>query len=460
MKKTKFHLLFTILMMAVISVSLTSCGDDNNTIIDEPDPYTNTDPTPAELKQMLIGTWLLNNSDGNYEAYVFRADGTGEVYDIKNNNVSESCSMNYTFDTSKMKISINLVKSSTITINVKQLTNTTLVDTNDWNYVKVNGWEPPIDDSANEAFKQKLIGTWVYTYNKDGKLNFQSVYIFKEDNTGIYYEVEYDKNNITSSTFTYSVDASTNSITTIKNTINSPITKKLNDFEADGYLKFGDWHWLYYRNDNWQVPTFDDGDEYAYVDLGLPSGTLWATMNVGASSPEEYGDFFAWGEVIPRNYFSADDYKWCSGWDTETQSLYGITKYCTSSFYGTIDNRLELEPEDDAATVNWGEKWRMPSIDQIKELINGCTSSWTTVNGVNGRLFISKYNGVSLFFPAAGYRQYWKTYEAGTSASYWSRTLSVNNSCADDMYIDSNEISTGLGSYREIGQSVRAVRMR
>ena len=160
--------------------------------------------------------------------------------------------------------------------------------------------------------------------------------------------------------------------------------------------------------------------EHDYVDLGLPSGTLWATMNVGANSPEEYGDYFAWGETTPKSVYNWSTYKWCNG-SNDT-----MTKYCTNSSYGYngfVDNKTELDPEDDAAYVNWGSQWRMPSREQFQELINNCTSEWTTRNGVNGRLFTSKHNGASLFLPADGSREGNELSYAGSAGGYWSRTL-------------------------------------
>ncbi len=120
------------------------------------------------------------------------------------------------------------------------------------------------------------------------------------------------------------------------------------------------------KNDN--SGTIDGRD---YVDLGLPSGTLWATCNVGASKPEEYGDYFAWGETTPKSTYYWSTYKWCKGSETT------MTKYCTRSDYGYngfTDNLTELQPEDDAATANWGSVWKMPSYAQFSELFN---SSYT-----------------------------------------------------------------------------------
>jgi hypothetical protein len=140
------------------------------------------------------------------------------------------------------------------------------------------------------------------------------------------------------------------------------------------------------------------------VDLGLPSGTLWATCNVGASSPEEFGDAFAWGETEPVGDYDWDNpwsnYKWCNG------SVNTLTKYCTDSEYGTVDNLTELEPRDDAAWVNMGPMWRMPSNEQLTELEEYCTWKWTTKNGVEGRL-VTGPNGNWIFLPASDQHAYW-----------------------------------------------------
>ena len=111
--------------------------------------------------------------------------------------------------------------------------------------------------------------------------------------------------------------------------------------------------------------------EYKYVDLGLPSGTLWADRNVGADSPEAYGDYFAWGETTPKSTYNWSTYKWCNG------DRYTMTKYCTSSSYGTVDNKTVLDPEDDVAHVKWGGIWRMPTKAEMLELQDRCTCRTT-----------------------------------------------------------------------------------
>ncbi len=139
-----------------------------------------------------------------------------------------------------------------------------------------------------------------------------------------------------------------------------------------------------------------------YVDLALPSSIKWATYNVGATKPYEYGDYFAWGEVRSKDRYDFETYKWCDGINFKP-----LTKYCTDKELGKIDNKPRLDLEDDAAFVNWGNGWRMPTVKEQLELINGC--EWTKVDdfnnsGVSGFLGKSKYNGNYIFLPTAGYK--------------------------------------------------------
>ena len=204
------------------------------------------------------------------------------------------------------------------------------------------------------------------------------------------------------------------------------------------------------------VTTTGRAQGHDYVDLGLPSGTLWATMNVGANSPEDYGDYFAWGETAPKSVYDWSTYKWCKGDEK-------LTKYCTDSFYGYngfVDNKTELDPADDAATANWGSGWRMPSSGQIKEMDENCTSEWTAINGVDGMLFKSKKNGASLFLPAAGCRWHSELNYAGTKGGYWSRTLYTGYpgiTCG--LYFNSGIVDWINYWGRYNGRSVRGVRV-
>ena len=144
------------------------------------------------------------------------------------------------------------------------------------------------------------------------------------------------------------------------------------------------------------VKAQEDGD---WVDLGLPSGTLWANRNVGASSPEEFGDYFAWGETEPKSRYAWSNYRFCDG------NWYTFTKYCSHVNYGNngfIDNKIVLEEEDDAATANWGLAAHTPTSEEWFEMYSCCTLSFIYQNGVKGVRFTGP-NGNSIFLPAAGY---------------------------------------------------------
>ena len=194
--------------------------------------------------------------------------------------------------------------------------------------------------------------------------------------------------------------------------------------------------------------------EHEFVDLGLPSGTLWATCNVGANNPEDYGDYFAWGETATKNTYNWSTYQYCMGSNTT------LTKYCNDSSYGYngfTDNLTTLLPEDDAATVNWGSDWRMPTNEEWRELYNNTTVTWTTQNGVAGWLFTAS-NGNSLFLPAAGCRSNSSLYHAGSYGNYWSSSLYADYpDYAFDFYFNSSNFNM-YGYVRDCGQSVRPVR--
>ena len=196
---------------------------------------------------------------------------------------------------------------------------------------------------------------------------------------------------------------------------------------------------------------YDKIDGHAYVDLGLPSGLKWATCNVGATKPEEYGNYFAWGETTPKTSYSWSTYKWCNG------SYNTMTKYCTDSDYGTVDNKTVLDQEDDAAAVNMGDSWRMPTFEEQTELRTECTWTWTTLNGVNG-YNVEGPNGNSIFLPAAGYRDSSDLYNgAGAIGHYWSSSLGTYNSgYAYGLDFYSGNVDWYDGS-RYRGRSVRGV---
>ena len=198
--------------------------------------------------------------------------------------------------------------------------------------------------------------------------------------------------------------------------------------------------------------TSDGGNNgHEAVDLGL--SVKWATMNVGASSPEDYGDYFAWGETTGYNSgktdFSWSTYKYCNGNSTS------FTKYCILPSSGTVDSKTTLELSDDAAYANWGGTWRMPTYDELMELCASCTWTWTTQNGVNGYK-VTGTNGNSIFLPAAGYRE--KTDLKFSESYYWSSSLNYLSSSSSAWYVFfySSNVGRSYGS-RYRGQSVRPV---
>lgn len=209
-------------------------------------------------------------------------------------------------------------------------------------------------------------------------------------------------------------------------------------------------------------------DVHPYVDLGLPSGTLWATYNVGATKPEQYadyGDFFAWGDVVPDRDFTWYSYKYGKAqlqWD-----LYGLTKYNFEGGYpSSIDRLSTLLPEDDAATVSWGVYWRMPTSEELRELIENCEYSWIEVDGVYGAKFTGP-NGNSVFFSASGYCEGISGYSPRESFSskegavgfYWSSSLNEkNNAVAYVLTFDENGVKRDDDA-RYKGSPIRAVRV-
>ncbi len=202
------------------------------------------------------------------------------------------------------------------------------------------------------------------------------------------------------------------------------------------------------------VPATGTENGHEWVDLGLPSGTKWATCNVGATKPEEYGDYFAWGETEPKTTYDWSTYKWSNG------SYSTLTKYNTSSEYGTVDNKTVLELADDAARANWGGAWRMPTIAEWTELLENCTWTWTSDyngTGVAGQIVTSNINDNSIFLPAAGYRYNDDLNDAGSNGYFWSSSLITDipggARCGG---ISSNGGSRGSVG-RLYGQSVRPV---
>lgn len=187
------------------------------------------------------------------------------------------------------------------------------------------------------------------------------------------------------------------------------------------------------------------------VDMGL--SVLWASSNIGATKPEEYGDYYAWGEIETKTNYSWDTYKWCNGTSNT------LIKYNYNSSKGTVDNNYSLDMDDDAAHIKLGGKWRIPTKDEFDELLKNCTYQWTTQNDVYGLIFTSNINGATLFFPSVGYIDGVTEYGQGQKsyARFWSSLLNAESAASANILIcDPDKIYTGPGS-RVLGHPIRPV---
>lgn len=195
-------------------------------------------------------------------------------------------------------------------------------------------------------------------------------------------------------------------------------------------------------------------DGHDYVDLGLPSGKLWATANVGANRPDDNGSYFAWGETAPKQNYEWTTYQLCNGSDSQTK----VNKYCVNDRKGEVDNKIALEATDDAATANWGGQWSTPSREDWEELVNACDWEWVknyNGTGLDVKMGRSKANGNKILLPFSGYYSgekfvknegmYWTStlYETNSHQAYDARVLTHNINC--------NNVN------RKLGMAVRAV---
>lgn len=187
---------------------------------------------------------------------------------------------------------------------------------------------------------------------------------------------------------------------------------------------------------------------HKYVDLGL--SVKWATMNVGATTPEDYGNYYAWGETSTK-----DTYGWSTTYFDTNDGGGTFTKYNHEG------GKTVLAPEDDAAHVNWGGSWRMPTLAEWRELYDNCTWTWTTQNGINGYKVTSNKEGYTdrfIFLPAAGRRYYSDFDDVGSDGNYWSSSLYEDySSFAWYLYFDSDGRSLYSSGSRCYGLSVRPV---
>ena len=211
------------------------------------------------------------------------------------------------------------------------------------------------------------------------------------------------------------------------------------------------------NTDTGDINSDNQGEEVSddWVDLGLPSGLLWAKCNLGASAPEEYGGNYSWGETAPKEVYTWSTYRYCTvDGEGEFKSL---TKYNTSSSYGTVDSLTTLEAIDDAAAAVMGNGARIPTKEEWQELMDNTTAEWTTMNDVSGRKFTAT-NGNSIFLPAAGRRGSAGLEYAGDDGMYWSALLLENKPSRAWRFFFNADDQNMSNCRRGNGPAVRAVR--
>ena len=204
---------------------------------------------------------------------------------------------------------------------------------------------------------------------------------------------------------------------------------------------------------------------YELVDLGLPSGTMWANKNIGALTVTDYGQKFQWGDIqgFTNDQVSGTCHSKAFSWADYKYSNNGGSSSSDMTKYNSNDGLVTLEASDDAAVSNMGGSWRMPTETDFNELLNtsNCTKAWTTNyngTGINGYLFTSKTNGNTLFFPAAGNCGNGSVNSVGIYGSYWSSSLGTSSHKTDGRYLLFSSLDCLMGNYyRRNGLSVRGV---
>ena len=242
-------------------------------------------------------------------------------------------------------------------------------------------------------------------------------------------------------------------------------------YDTDGNVIFSSKETPAYIDFNYNDPTKGEENGHAWVDLGLPSGTLWADHNIGATNPEDYGDYYSWGETATK-----ETYDWSTYFDTNDGGQ-------TFGKYNNDDGKTELETSDDVASQTWGGKWQMPTRAMIEELKSQCYWVWTTTyNGksVNGYIVYKAKNDTDkgakvtsgsspssdydvataphLFLPAAGFRQGSELSNEGLKGYYWSRSLDpFDSKNAYNLHFHSGGVLDYCTSSRDCGFAVRPV---
>lgn len=195
----------------------------------------------------------------------------------------------------------------------------------------------------------------------------------------------------------------------------------------------------------------DNNNAAEAVDLGLPSCTLWASCNIGATSPEEFGDYYSWGETEPKASYKLEEYRHFKAGQENVMAIRRAFADLGKDIAGT---------QYDVAHVKWGEEWQMPSLGQFQELEQNCVWEWTSVHEVVGYKITSKTNGNSIFLPAAGSKASQRTSNIGVYGLYWSSTVAYDGpSGGCNLLIQKGSDRRRQTSSRALGYTVRAVKV-
>ena len=320
-------------------------------------------------------------------------------------------------------------------------------------HIDVSGYSSATPYLANGVWYSSLeeMMTWYVIYEHDGEdyikpMTEKSPALFTANYT--YFEEE-----SSNSGYTFCLGNTESPIIEIGETW--PMTYVLNipqGFNADIYLDATNWEtaWNVYHKLN---PPGTPWDKNLYMDLGLSSGLYWAVQNVGATKPEEKGEYFAWGETEPKEDYSHETYKWHL---IGTKAEY--CKYVTDDYYGLVDLRSTLDYDDDAANANWGGKWHIPTKADFEELFNECTYEYMMYEGVNGYIFTGP-NGNTIFIPSTGTKEgtdYEEEYRAGY---YWTSSLALENEryAYSFNFFQTSYINLDYDYRRHVGLSIRPV---
>lgn len=375
-------------------------------------------------------------------------------YDLKEHGIIYSCNYSeMTLDKAKWKIKVNLGGSSTGNVNC-----TYRVD--------------DIDNAAVAAGKDKSKSPLYYIRPyavTDAGVGYGAIKEFNAVQWPTFSGVKVSEITTSSAILEYTVDNKPSFAITEKvmygTTAATASSKIVTGHKMTGLQPGATYYCRYYLSNEfgenlWKTDAIEfttlDNDPtpvaFQAVDLGLPSGVKWANKNVGAAYPESNGNFFAWGEINPKNDYSWTTYKWNNS-GTESYMLY---KYVPVPASVWNDDRSRLEYEDDAARAALGGTWRMPTDAEEQELRAECTWTWTQKNGVNGYL-VTGQNGNSIFLPAAGSHSGTTWYDAGTKGAYWTSDVYPDNcKVAYEFYFYSNFIGWSFMD-RYVGLPIRPV---